>query len=583
MQQSSASLGRAEGAAIRASRVTLFAHFGGGEVLHLEDGGLFPCKATRNVRRYTASWTCSQLETSMTTSRNLCAAQYIRMSTDHQDLSPDMQKAAIDAYASRNGLSVIRTFLDAGRSGLTLRKRPAMKQLLQEVTNPQRSFSVVLVYDISRWGRFQDTDASAYYEYHCRLHGVDVRYVQEPFSGADSALATLFKGMKRAMAAEFSRELAMKTTAGQTAAISKGFQLGKLPCLGIDRIAVSKADGSERPLSYTEHKAGHREHVKWVSGPEHERRAVLRIFELYAKTEVSVVDLARQLEAEGVRTRGGRVVSEWMLYSFLRSETVLGNFVWGRAENKKRRAEGDQRVRRVSGCMEPIVPREIFDAVQAKLARRKHVILTKETLLEQLRTALVANPRLRGSQLKAHGCPCRESYIKQFGSLGAAWAAAGAAYPCAADARQNAEMVHSAQAGALMCARIAAALSAAGVDCRRHTRADRGGQTLLINAATILRVQVIWKQPRYDGLQWSLRKIYKAPFDWILVVRLRDDDTALDSILFTRGQYFAHDKWLQDELTGCWRTYRNAAELATKLNSLDRQTPTPAAAPRHGP
>ena len=37
----------------------------------------------------------------MTTPRNLCAAQYIRMSTDHQDLSPDMQKAAIEAYATQ--------------------------------------------------------------------------------------------------------------------------------------------------------------------------------------------------------------------------------------------------------------------------------------------------------------------------------------------------------------------------------------------------------------------------------------------------------------------------------------------------
>jgi hypothetical protein len=30
------------------------------------------------------------------------------------------------------------------------------------------SFDVILVYDVSRWGRFQDADESAYYEYLCK-------------------------------------------------------------------------------------------------------------------------------------------------------------------------------------------------------------------------------------------------------------------------------------------------------------------------------------------------------------------------------------------------------------------------------
>jgi hypothetical protein len=57
---------------------------------------------------------------------------------------------------------------------------------------------MVLAYDCSRWGRFQDTDAFAYHEYHCRLNGV----VQEPFGTADSPIAGLFKSIKRVMAAE---------------------------------------------------------------------------------------------------------------------------------------------------------------------------------------------------------------------------------------------------------------------------------------------------------------------------------------------------------------------------------------------
>jgi DNA invertase Pin-like site-specific DNA recombinase len=497
----------------------------------------------------------------------LRAVQYIRMSTDLQDLSPALQKVAIAAYAERNGLTILETYLDAGKSGLTLRKRTAMKKLLRDVVDRQCPFSIILVYDISRWGRFQDTDASAYYEYHCRLHGVDVRYVQEPFSDADSPMNALFKSLKRAMAAEYSRELAIKVRAGQFAAIEKGYQVGTSPAIGFARIAVAKADGSERLLGPNEHKAGYREHVKWVLGPPKEVSIVRRIFDLYANTEIGVVDLAKQLRCEGVTARGGRRMTEWMLYGFLRSEAVVGNFVWGRAENKKRRSEDDERFRRVSGFVEPIVSRETFDAVQVKLGKRCHVIYTREILLEQLRAALERNPRLRATDLKAHGCACRETYRKEFGSLAAAWAAGGATYP-SSDEQQYAEMIATAHAGARLCTSVASFLVGAGVDCQRHTRADRQGQALLINGKTILRIQVIGKRSRYNTMQWSLRKIYKASFDWVLVVRVDENGVSKDSILLKREQYFAHEKWLADRLVGPWQHHRRPDQIVGLINRL---------------
>jgi hypothetical protein len=308
--------------------------------------------------------------------------------------------------------------------------------------------------------------------------------------------------------------------------------------------------------------------VKWVRGSKQEAELVRRIFDTYANAGISVVKLATQLEQEGVRTRDGHRVTEWMLYSFLRSETVIGNFVWGRAENKKRRREDDERFRRASGVIEQVVSRQVFDAVQAKLARRKHVILTREGILAQLRDALASNPRLRGSQLKSYGLPCRETYRKHFGSLAAAWAEAGASFPSGLDGQDFIEMEHSAATGAAMCTRVCSALSAAGIDCRRYTRADRRGQTILINGRTVLRVQVIWKRPRYDGMQWSLRKIYNDRFDWVLVVRLREDDTARDSVLLRRDDYFAQEKWMQDQLTGGWRSCTSVEKLLAMFGDL---------------
>lgn len=508
----------------------------------------------------------------MPTSATLRAVEYIRMSTDSQDLSPEMQHAAIAAYAANRGIAIVDTYLDAGRSGLTLEHRPAMRRLLRDVTRQDRTFSMILVYDVSRWGRFQDIDASAYYEYHCRLQGCQVHYVQEPFGSPDSPLAALFKGMKRAMAAEFSRELAIKTRAGQAAAMERGFQLGTLPCLGVARVAVSKADGSHRPLRGDEHKSALREHVKWVPGPEWERQAVRRIFQLYATTELSVVEVARQIEREGIRASDGRPVTEWMLYSFLRSESVLGNFLWGRAENKKRRSEADARFRRISGVMEPLVTRQVFDTVQTKLNRRRHVIFTRETLVEQLRAALVKTPLLRGQQLKTHGCACRETYLKNFGSLRAAWSAAGSVYPSGAEGIDLQGVERSASVGLRMCDSVLSFLKDAGVDCERHTRKDRRGQTLRINGNTVLRLQVIWTRPRLDFEQWEIRKIYKGYFDWILVVRIRPDDTPLDSILLRRDQYFSLDSWLQDALDESWPVLGSTAQVVAVMRKL---APTP--------
>lgn len=496
-----------------------------------------------------------------------CAAQYIRMSTDTQDLSPEMQRNATEAYAEQQGLTVVRTYFDAGRSGLTLTKRPEMRRLLADVTAADCSFSIVLVYDVSRWGRFQDTDASAYYEYHCRLHGIDVRYVKEAFGSMDGPLGALLKGIKRAMAAEYSRELAVKTTAGQTTALTTGYQLGTLPALGIARVAVSKVDGSERVLGPTDHKSGRGEHVRWVPGPAEEIEAVRQIFELYGRTEMSVVAVARAATALGIRARTGRLVTEWMLYSLLRCEAFVGNFVWGRAEKGKRRDPSDPRMRRKENVLQPIISRELFDAAQEKLGRRAHFQRSNDRIVEELRAALQRNPRMAATELRANGCACRETLRSRFGSLEAAWQAAGYR-PHQRDNADYATVTDALRKGAAMCRSIAGALIAAGVDCVFHKRVDRSAQTLLINGQTVLRTQTIWKRPRHGGMQWCLRKVYKGHFDWALVIRMEDDERAHDSMLLSRRDYFALDRWLSEPLRGAWSQYEDMNRIAELFRAI---------------
>src|SRR5271155_964836 len=93
------------------------------------------------------------------------AAQYVRMSTEHQQYSPQNQSDTIAKFASANNMCIVVTYDDHGRSGLSLAGRSGLRQLLSDVENVRINFTDLLVYDVSRWGRFQDAGESAYYEY----------------------------------------------------------------------------------------------------------------------------------------------------------------------------------------------------------------------------------------------------------------------------------------------------------------------------------------------------------------------------------------------------------------------------------
>ena len=112
---------------------------------------------------------------------SLRAAQYVRMSTDMQKYSTEHQIAAIAIYAARHGIEIIETYTDAGKSGLTIKHRPGLQRLIKDVRSTPSKFDTILIYDVSRWGRFQDTDESAYYEFICREAGISIRYCAEDF------------------------------------------------------------------------------------------------------------------------------------------------------------------------------------------------------------------------------------------------------------------------------------------------------------------------------------------------------------------------------------------------------------------
>ena len=109
------------------------------------------------------------------------AAQYLRMSTDHQQYSLLNQSAAIALYAAAHNIGIVQSFVDEGKSGTSIKRRDGLQELLRIVESGRADFQRVLIYDVSRWGRFPDSDEAAHYEFICKCAGIAVSYCAEQF------------------------------------------------------------------------------------------------------------------------------------------------------------------------------------------------------------------------------------------------------------------------------------------------------------------------------------------------------------------------------------------------------------------
>ncbi|MGT2466421.1 recombinase family protein [Mesorhizobium atlanticum] len=187
--------------------------------------------------------------------RSVRAAQYLRMSTDRQTYSIENQRDAIADYAELMGYDIVATYEDAGRSGLNIERRPALRRLLADVESGQAAFETVVVYDVSRWGRFQNVDESASYEYRCQRAGVRIEYCAEQFANDGSVGSDVLKAIKRSMAAELSRMLSQKVFIGQTRVVRMGFRGGGHAGYGLRRVLVDAAGKPKAILKRREWKS----------------------------------------------------------------------------------------------------------------------------------------------------------------------------------------------------------------------------------------------------------------------------------------------------------------------------------------
>lgn len=354
----------------------------------------------------------------------LRAAQYIRMSTDHQQCSPIFQRQAIADYALTHNIRIVRDYEDAGISGLTLRLRPALTQLLVDVVCPTRKFSIVLVYDVSRWGRFQDVDEAAFYEYACRRAGVKVIYVAEPFENDGTPASCVLKALKRAMAGEFSREISRKVFLGHCVSVQRGFHSGGPPGYGLQRVLIDAGHGGRRPLAQYEYKSIQADRIILAPGPPNEAALVRKMFEWYATQRINATGIAQRMNDFGLRNRSGGTWLPRNVLQILRNERYIGTNIYSRTSSKLDAAWEqlpEAEWIRVPNAFEAIVSKHVFAAVQRKLdsARKRP---TRDEIVKGLRKVVEKAGKLTQATLRHYrSAPSVERVMREFGSLNDAY------------------------------------------------------------------------------------------------------------------------------------------------------------------
>ncbi len=356
----------------------------------------------------------------LTEKQTFRAAQYVRMSTEHQQYSTLNQADKIREYADKRGIEIVRTYADDGKSGLSIGGRASLQKLIADVESGNTDFNLILVYDVSRWGRFQDADESAYYEYICKRKGISVAYVAEQFENDGSPVSTIVKGVKRAMAGEFSRELSAKVFAGQCRLIELGFRQGGPAGFGLRRVLIDQSGAIKATLKPGEHKSLQTDRVILVPGPAQEVATVHQIYQWLVEDDLPLSDIAQRLNDIPIHTDLDRPWTYGTVRQVLTNEKYIGNNVYNRRSFKLKRervVNPPEKLVRKEEAFPAIIEPELFYIAQG-IIRGRSQRFSDEDLLTKLKGLYEGKGYLSGILInEAEEMPSASVYTHRFGSL----------------------------------------------------------------------------------------------------------------------------------------------------------------------
>ena len=342
------------------------------------------------------------------------------MSTEHQRYSLENQSAAIEKYAENHGFLVIQTYSDAARTGVVFRRREGLQQLIRDVVQRAAAYKAILVYDVSRWGRFQDCDEAAYYEFLCKSAGIPIHYCAESFSNDNSMPSIILKSLKRVMAAEYSRELGCKVYAGQKRLAQLGYRQGGPAGYGLRRLLVSEDGTPKQILVAGERKSIAADRIIQVAGRPDEVRCVRDIYQMFVGQKMNYSAIAGELNRRRIAYFGDAPWNGRAVQTILTHPRYVGCNVYGRSSQRLYtstviRPRSEWTI--VPKAFEPLIDTGIFAQAQERIGRWPRN-RSDTALLDSLKTIIAKEGRISDALILATpGVPCPTTYRARFGSL----------------------------------------------------------------------------------------------------------------------------------------------------------------------
>ena len=353
------------------------------------------------------------------------AVGYLRKSTEdegRQVESFEGQEREISRYAEANGYAIVKWYRES-YTGTEVKRRKVFLEMLADARTKAINFGYVLCYDISRFGRL-DNDEAGYYRHEFRKHGVEVVYAVENLQGDDTD--DLIVSTKQWLAREYSRKISeyvcrnIVSRSGDAKTKARAFNIGRAAPFGYDTLYLDKEG---KPHSITRQMS---DRSKEVYGPEGELlrtlppgtrfqkadtdlmalvpsapervETVQRIFRWYVKENLGQYAIMNRLNealanGTGCASPTGKPWCIGTVQSILQNGHYAGSTVFNkRSMGKffKLAADGEgvrakrlpkhlpTTIRRnpkvdwivIENTHEPLIPKELFDAAQAKRRAR---------------------------------------------------------------------------------------------------------------------------------------------------------------------------------------------------------------------
>jgi DNA invertase Pin-like site-specific DNA recombinase len=492
------------------------------------------------------------------------AALYARMSSLPQDHSIEHQCARLYEYADHHGIEVVKVYTDPGRSGLHIKNRPGMLALITDVQNQKAQFNLVLVYDVSRWGRFQDPDEGAHYEFICKDAGIPVVYCAEQFENDGSAIASIAKGLARFKAAEDSRVLSEKVFAAQCRFAANGYKMGGYAGYALRRMSFDKDGKKRRILKSGERKAALTDRVRLCWGPIAEVQLVRQIYAWYLDDGFNDTKIAALLNERKVKSTTGRAWTPALVKTILTNPKYAGRAVFNRGSSKlSAPRESNAPAEWIHAeVVPPMVTPETFEQALAERERRT-MDKDRETLIHMLKTLFAKHGKVTVAIINAAPDVQSAKYFSaRFGTLAEAYQAAG--LPAAEPLLRARTLRAVRQMRVATMSAIKLAVEQAG---GQHAPCE-GPWLLLLNERVILKLVIARARHDQAGhIRWRI-PIHTAPVpDFVLCVQM---DTANAGVMgyyllpvadFTQAHIILRVEYPEDRLQYKYATLAQAFGL----------------------